>query len=1399
MDRKEDKIDYSPLQYTCTLGKNQLLFNTLIDTCACGGNYIDESVAQRLIQRKDNDVIIVKRKEPLALEGFNGTAAPAVTHYIEVEMMIGRHWEPKCRFEVADLGKPKVMIGKNWLKEHGCVIDTPHQELWFYGGFCKHEGAPEKVEQDSELTSKRYGPFHPAPQRVYTGPEPTLVNNQGPSKILGANPRTPGEKRPKIRIPKCLMNLHKRVQAKLPDGMKVKDLQPEEKDRIDRARTSGQASVRCTTPKYLEVDDGSGLPEELEYYAEYEDATDSPKAEISVVGAHAFRTMARVEKAEIMGISMRDIIDQHEKEDKRDDDPLAQLPGQFHDLAKAFSTADADKLPPIRGGLNDHTINLQREPDWIPRLYRMSRAEMDEVRKWVMENLSKGFIEASQAPWASPIIFVRKPNGGIRLCVDYRQLNAITKKDRYPLPLIDDIISMLAGCKYITRLDIRHAFNRIRMASMKDEDLTTFATPLGNYKSLVLPFGLCGGPATFQRYINTTLIDYLNDFCSAYMDDVIIFSKTKEEHNHHVRKVLQKLIDAGLQADINKSEFGVQKTKFLGLIISSNGVEMDPNKVNTIVEWGLPYNVRDIQSFIGFCNFYRRFIKDFSRIARPLIELTKDQNKTIKRFNWDDPNFKKARLAFDLLKQAVVSAPILSHFDYDKECIVEVDSSDYVQGGVLSQKGDDGLLHPVAFFSKKLTPAECNYEIYDKELLAIVGAFEQWRPELEGTKLPIQVITDHKALEYFMTTKKLTRRQARWALTLADYNFQISYRPGRQNGKADALTRRASDMPNQDNLIDDRQQEQLQTILGPERLTDEVKDHLRVAAEGDEPEDVLVAPVFADEEEEPLTPLSIQVKEAQLDDATCKRLRKAIVAGERRDPKGEVQLSLCTIQENGLLYRGRLWVPDDMRTQTIQTIHDHPTVGHPGLAKTLFHISKSYYWPRMDKTISRFIRNCHGCKMNKPTRDAYSGVLNPLPIPERPWRHISMDHIVKLPRTIRGCNAIAVQVCRLTKARVFAGILADEDGATDAKATAKLVFETAQRKGVGMIDSFVSDRGSQWDSVFWKELCRLWGVEERMSTAFHPQTDGQSEIINQELERYLRQYCSWQQDDWDEWLFLAEAAQNAAPSESTKVSPFMATNGYEPRMVFDHQPTKQADDRPEHRSKVEQARQFASHQKDIWDNLQAEIKLSQVRMEEFANRKRKPAPIYFPKDYVWLNTKNIKTTRPTKKLDYKNVRCQVIKQISPSSYRVELPEGMQRLHNVFHTSLLSLDPSDPLPDQIQEAPGPIEIDETPMWEVEQILDSRYYYGRCQYRAKWVGHTQPDMVWYPTGNFDHAPDVVRAYHDKYPNKPKPVQSLKIPAVDLENRKTRKIQATERRITGAKARTLALITAHRRSPA
>ena len=499
-----------------------------------------------------------------------------------------------------------------------------------------------------------------------------------------------------------------------------------------------------------------------------------------------------------------------------------KLPDRHRKFKDVFSKAASDMLPPHRP--YDHKIEIEQDKgstlSFSP-LYPQSIAELQATKQYLIDNLNKGFIEPSQAPFNSPILFVKKPNGGLRFCIDYRKLNNMTRKDRYPLPLLDETLTRMSRAKVFTKLDIRQAFHRIRI-DPGSEDLTTFRTRYGTYKCKVLPFGLTNGPATYQRYMNDVLFDYLDDFCTAYLDDIMIYSENELEHEEHVHKVLQRLREAGLQADIKKSEFSVKRTKYLGFIISTDGIEADPEKTTAIDQWTPPRTVKGVQSFLGFCNFYRRFIKNYSRIARPLNRLTrKDQP-----FHFDA----MCMQAFKELKKRLVSAPLLAHFDPERPSMLETDASDGAIAGVFSQKQPDGEWHPVAYYSKTMIDAELNYHIHDKEMLAIISSFQHWRAQLEGTPEPIKVVSDHKALEYFMTTKALTARQARWADVLSQFNFLIMYRPGATN-RADALTRREQDLGDHTAA---KISLRTQTLLRPEHLDPRIQAELSTDPSGAE-------------------------------------------------------------------------------------------------------------------------------------------------------------------------------------------------------------------------------------------------------------------------------------------------------------------------------------------------------------------------------------------------------------------------------------------------------------------------------------------------------------------------------------------------------------------------------------
>ena len=481
------------------------------------------------------------------------------------------------------------------------------------------------------------------------------------------------------------------------------------------------------------------------------------------------------------------------------------LPKLYSEFKDTFSKTKADTLPPHR--IYDHKIVLEEPlPGSYSPLYRQSVEELKAVKEYLVENLQKGFIEGSQSPFASPVLFVKKPNGSLRFCIDYRKLNALTRKDPYPIPRIDELLTRVSTAKVFTKLDIRQAFHRIRM-DPDSEEYTTFRTRYGSYKCKVLPFGLCNGPATYQRYMNDVLMDYMDDFVMAYLDDILIYSEDPLTHIEHVKKVLTRLREAGLYADIKKSEFHVTRTKYLGYILTTTGIEVDPEKVEPLRNWKPPTTMTGVKSYLRFCGFYRQFIRRFGEIAKPLTDLTRP---TVP-WKWTG----ECTTSFEKLRDELLAIPRVHHFNPDLPTKLETDASDGVIAGVCSQEHDDGLWYPIGFYSHVLSGHEPNWEIHDKELYAIVEAFRRWRPELTSVTSKIRIYTDHRSLEYFMSTKALTARQVRWMELLSDFNFQIMFTSGKSNQKADILTRREQDVTLQEQIKRDSRS---RVLLSPERL-----------------------------------------------------------------------------------------------------------------------------------------------------------------------------------------------------------------------------------------------------------------------------------------------------------------------------------------------------------------------------------------------------------------------------------------------------------------------------------------------------------------------------------------------------------------------------------------------------
>lgn len=980
-----------------------------------------------------------------------------------------------------------------------------------------------------------------------------------------------------------------------------------------------------------------------------------------------------------------------------------ELPAQYADFADVFATAEMRGLPPRRPF--DHRIELTDPNAPLPnsKPYKHSPAELEALWEYLNRAQATGEIVRSSSPARSSVLFVKKKDGSLRVCIDYRALNKITKKNRTPLPLIPELLDRLREAKYFARIDLADGYKQLRMAE-GSEYLTAFGTRFGSFEYQVMPFGLCNAPATFQSLINTTFHDMVDQFVVAYLDDILIFSRTLEEHEDNVRKVLARLRKEQLYAKLEKCDFLATSVEFLGYIVSADGIAMDPKKIDAILAWPTPRNVKDTLSFLGFCNFYRQFIRNYSGIAAPLTRLTRKDVP----FVWDAT----AEESFQALKHAFTTADILRHCDPRLPYLLETDASDYAYGAVLSQEFEDGL-RPVAFYSKKFTPAELNYSIHNKELLSIVRAFEHWRDYLEGAQHKVRVITDHQPLMYFNTKRVLDRQQARWSVSLSRFDFSIEHRPGVKSGKPDALSRRSDHALTDADATEERvlnlfaaQLWQLESLSHETiRLAQQSDDHSRSLAD---------------------------------------RLRKDTAAtGEKDyklDPKGLIR------------WRGRLYVPDtgELRLRIMEENHNAPMAGHPGQTGTWELVRRHFYWPGQRVDINRFVGSCPTCARAKHARAKPAGLLKPIPPPERPWETVTLDFITSLPDS-NGHTAILVMVDPLSKMAKFEPCGNDIDAPTLAECFVRRVVSQ-----FGIPRALISDRGPQFTSHFWRSLTARLGTSLNLSTAFRPQVDGQTEIVNGWLGQYLRSFSCYQQDDWCDLLPLAEFAYNTSVHSTTGVSPFFAMYGFDPRGGDEATVPllKPGDRRFTHHDALAKADKLRS----LHEFLRRQIAIAQDIHKRYYDRRRTSPPQFKEGDLVYLDARNIRASRPSRKLSPKHLGpFPVDKVVRPDVYRLRLPPTM-RIHPVFDVQLLKPVAANPYPGRVLREPEPEIVDGEEMWEVEAITDSRWF-GRgrqreVRYHVRWRGFGPEYDTWEPAANVEGSGDLVSDFHTRHPSKPRP---------------------------------------------
>lgn len=931
-----------------------------------------------------------------------------------------------------------------------------------------------------------------------------------------------------------------------------------------------------------------------------------------------------------------------------------------------------------------HEIHTFAPPTAEP-LRRKSPQENTKIKEMVQELLDKGFIRHSSSPYSAPVLLVKKKDGTSRLCIDYRKLNAITVKDKFPLPRIDDILDCLYGAKFFSTFDLLSGYYQIAIAE-KDKLKTAFSTREGHFEFNVLPFGLTNAPATFQKTMNSILKDILWKSAISYIDDIIIFSNSLEQHIIHLKEFFEIIKQANLTFKLSKCKIGMTELPFLGYVISHNSIKPDPEKIIKIKQFPSPTNLDTLRTFIGIISYYRRFIKDVATISEPLNRLLRKDTPFVWTIDCEQ--------AFQILKQNLITSPIVIPPDWNKPFIIFSDASDVGIGGVLSQI-QENKEHVIQYVSRTLLPRERKYTAMEKEALAVIFNLKKFKNYVLGREFTI--VTDHKPLLILNQISNSTNnRILRWQLQVQEFgNFNLIYKKGKMNTNADFLSR--LNYNEKTNIVDTN----TSTISNVNLISNFDFSSINAIK---------------------LMDLEIIRQEQKLDSKLKYFIGKP-----------------GYIFKDGILcFLDRIVIPQSLKKNILETHHSHVLAGHLGRFKTHRLIALRYYWSGMIKDINNFISNCMKCNMHKFNLKK-NVTLKPIPVNDA-WDTVGVDLVGPLPETKNGNKWIIVFVDYLTKwVEAFSLI------AADSVSIAKVfVYEVISRHGTPL--KLLSDRGTSFLSKFMQDVFDILKIEKISTTAYHPQCNGLTESMNKNLINVIRMYVNDHKSDWDLYLPFALFAYRTSISASSKYSPFKLMYGRECRFPTDII-------LPESKTKVIFSENENELRIKLLKGLEIEreiakfnIENSQVKQKENYNSKIDKVTSFNVGDWVWLENK---TKSKSKKFKPKWLGpFLIVKKISDHIYKLLIKN--RRIHPVVNANRIRkahFDGSNP--NDILQNENDMEIEEDPdEYEVEAITNRKIEKGKLYYKVKWLGYKE--QTWEPIENLTNCAESIASFERKCRN-------------------------------------------------